>query len=77
MKHLVTYNGKTYVFVKEEPDEVYSHFVNRVWWLVKTMNKYPKNQASYLYNMSYIWSNVYHHGVVYDKNIMDELITLE
>jgi hypothetical protein len=73
MKHIITYNGKTYVFVKDEIDEVYQHFLNRVWWIVKNIDLHPNVDKNMLYNMSFVWSNVVHIGVVYDEKIMEQL----
>jgi hypothetical protein len=75
MKHIITYNGKTYVFVKDEIDEIHQHFLNRVWWIVKNIDKYPDVDKHTLYNMSFVWSNVVHMGVVYNEKIMQQLET--
>jgi hypothetical protein len=73
MKHIITYNGKTYVFVKDEIDEVHQHFLNRVWWIVKNIDKHPNIDKNTLYNMSFVWSNVVHMGVTYDDKTMEQL----
>lgn len=71
MKHTVFYNGKTYVFYKQEEREPYEHFVNRCWWIVKNID--VSNDMNYLYHMSYIWSNVYYNNVSYNEQVMKEL----
>lgn len=73
MKHIITYNGRTYVFVKDEEDEAHQHFINRVWWIVKNIDRVPNVDRKTLYNLSYIWSNVYHSGVTYDDTLMAQL----
>lgn len=73
MKHIVTFNGITYIFTKDEIDEPYEHFVNRVWWIVKNIHLNQDVDKTYIHNMSFLWSNVYHMGVVYSDEIMTEL----
>jgi hypothetical protein len=73
MKHIITYNGKTYVFVKDEEHEAHQHFINRIWWIVKIIDRMPNTDIKTLYNLSYIWSNVHHLGVIYDDSIMAHL----
>jgi hypothetical protein len=73
MKHVVCYNGITYCFVKDETDERFEHFVDRVWWIVKNIQLHPNIDKTYIYNMSFIWSNVYHMDVAYHDSIMQEL----
>jgi hypothetical protein len=73
MKHLITHNGKTYVFVKAEEEEAQQHFIDRAWWIVKTIDRMPNADKKTLYNLSYIWSNVHHFGVIYDDLTMAQL----
>ena len=72
MKHIITFNGKTYVFVKDEHEEAYRHFINRAWWIVKNIDKRPDVDKKTLYHLSFIWSNMHHLGVVYDNSIMTQ-----
>lgn len=73
IKHSIIYNGKTYIFVKEEEEEAYQHFVNRTWWIVKNIDRMPNIDKKQLCNLSFIWSNVHHFGVIYDDVIMTQL----
>jgi hypothetical protein len=73
MKQVITYNGVTYVFVKEDHGEHNTHFTNRVWWIVKILQAYPQADPTYVYNLSNIWSNIHHFGVEYSDDVMTEL----
>jgi hypothetical protein len=70
---LITFKGVIYTITKEECDEPNSVFINRVWWIVKNIDNPNTKSIKELCNLSYIWSNIYHNGVSYDKNIMLEI----
>jgi hypothetical protein len=68
----ICWQGNTYVFHKMDKTETDEHFRDRVWWIVKNLDK---ASLEHLVNMSYIWSNVVHLKTRYDTKIMGELDT--
>lgn len=61
---------------KDKTNEVDDAYIERCWFIVKNMHKYPDNYA-YLKNLSLIWASHKYLNVTYDQHIMEELGSCE
>lgn len=69
--HIITRNGKMYVFEKKDELERDDMFLERTRFIVN--NVYKGLDFDYLEKMSYIYVNVKILGVTYSSNLMNEL----
>lgn len=69
--HIITRNGKMYVFEKKDDLERDDMFLERTRFIVNNVHK--GLDFGYLEKMSYIYVNVKVLGVAYSSNVMNEL----
>jgi hypothetical protein len=68
--HIITRNGKMYVFKKKDNLERDDMFMERVRFIVDHIHK---ESFDYVERMSYVYVHVKMTGVVYEPNIMSQL----
>ena len=68
---IINYKGNLYIFKKDEDKEPIKIFRDRIWWVVRNMNK--SLDFDTLVALSFIWANIKHNNVTYDDKIMKML----
>lgn len=65
---IINYKGNLYIFKKDEVSEPVKVFRDRIWWVLRNMNK--SIDFDTLINLSYIWANIKHCNVTYNEDVM-------
>jgi hypothetical protein len=68
---VINFKGKIYIFKKDDDQEPYPIFLERIWWIVANLHK--SDSIKDLHNMSHIWACVRFYKTSYDKETMDKL----
>jgi hypothetical protein len=69
---VINYKGNIYTFKKEDNQEPYPIFLERIWWIVNNMHK--SSSMKDLLNLSHIWACVRFYKTTYDQSTMNKLL---
>ena len=68
---VITHQGNTYKFDKNDETEEDNMFRDRCWWIIKNLDS--KKSSKELVALSHLWVSVKYYGTSYGTDIMEQL----